>query len=169
MAILAENNAISIWNFYTTPMNRRIFSTLPLLLLLLVSCGKDAVTPPVTSEPALPSAPDELALYYLQSVEQGEVEGLDRAMYFSSEYDRKRYQGYFDRVKSLKEKGLRRELPSAGFQVSETAVNGDTAVVRLNGRNAFDKNTTVEVRLLSVNGKWKIDASYPLAQRKKKK
>ena len=149
-------------------MSRRIFAILP-LLLLLVSCGKDAAIPPVVPGPAFPYAPDELALYYLQSLEHGEVEGLDNAMHFPSEYDRERYKGYFDRVKSLKGKGLRRELPSAGFQVSETAVNGETAIVKLNGKNAFDRNTTVEVRLLNVNGKWKIDASYPLTHQKKKK
>lgn len=115
-----------------------------------------------------PLDPDSVALLFMEAIETGEVDGLEEYMHFSSKADKERYSNYFDRVNSFKARGAQSSCERAGFTAVSAEVNGDTAFVKVQGMSAFDKNTTVEMRLLRVGRHWKVDGSFPLTHLKKR-
>ena len=132
----------------------------------IVSCGDDAKQQQAPVEEYKKT--EEVALQFVKSIESGDVEGLEKSMCFPSDVEKERYKAYFKRVDSMKVMGYHTLSSAAAFEVVSASVSGDTACVKLKGKDAFDKNTEVDVRLFKVKGYWRVDGKFPLTHLKKK-
>lgn len=149
-------------------MNKIILASLCAIsfALSIVSCGDDTKQQSASVEEY--KNPEEVALQFIKSIESGDVDGLEKSMYFPSDVEKERYRAYFGRVDSMKRMGYHALSSVAAFEVASADVSGDTACVKLKGKDAFDKNTTVEVRLFKIEGYWRVDGNFPLTHLKKK-
>lgn len=111
--------------------------------------------------------PQDVALSFLKAEECGDVDELERSISFENRADESCYKAYLKRVKNLKGRGNYGMPVATGFVVQSTEVNGNKACVKLNGKNAFDKDRTVELQLLKVDGYWRVDGSSAVLHRMK--
>jgi hypothetical protein len=109
-------------------------------------------------------APEEVALCFLGAIETGDVKWLESHMFFSNAQEERRYADYFARVGEY----VKRDGATAGFELNSVDLLGDTAFVKVDGKDAFGKKSTVELRLVKSAGQWKVCGSFPLTELKKK-
>ena len=134
------------------------FFALVALLLAVVSCGGDEVRVDKTN-------PGDVAAQLFNSITSGNVEFVKENIHFDTKVDKQVFDKYLDMAVASEDYKERTANYKADYVVVSETVDADTAHVDLKGMSALGKMTTFNVRLLKVDGKWKVDGSQAVLHR----
>jgi hypothetical protein len=134
------------------------FFALVALLLAVVACGEDEVRVDKTN-------PGDVAAQLFNSITSGNVEFVKENIHFDTKVDKQVFDKYLDMAVASEDYKERTANYKADYVVVSETVDADTAHVDLKGMSALGKMTTFNVRLLKVDGKWKVDGSQAVLHR----
>ncbi len=134
---------------------KKILQLLP-ALAFLVACGG--------GEPLDNRQPAEVAMQVYAFIASGEAGVVKQDIYFPNDDEREVFERYLSIVEASG--GYKPGFSRVDYEFVSEEVSGDTAVVEFRGVNAFDKTSTVEVKLIKVDGAWKVDGSQAILHRK---
>lgn len=134
------------------------FFALVALLLAVVACGGDEVRVDKTN-------PGDVAAQLFNSITSGNVEFVKENIHFDTKVDKQVFDKYLDMAVASDDYKERTANYKADYVVVSETVDADTAYVDLKGMSALGKMTTFNVRLLKVDGKWKVDGSQAVLHR----
>ena len=134
------------------------FFALVALSLAVVACGGDEVLVDKTN-------PGDVAAQLFNSITSGNVEFVKENIHFDTKVDKQVFDKYLDMAVASEDYKERTANYKADYVVVSETVDADTAHVDLKGMSALGKMTTFNVRLLKVDGKWKVDGSQAVLHR----
>ena len=134
------------------------FFALMFLSLAIVACGGDEVSVDT-------SKPGDVAAQLFNSITSGDVEFVKENIHFDTKVDKQVFDKYLDMAVASEDYKERTANYKADYVVVSETVDADTAHVDLKGMSALGKMTTFNVRLLKVDGKWKVDGSQAVLHR----
>ena len=132
--------------------NLRYFFLLPAMVLAaLVSCNggnKIAV------------APSQVALELYNGLTSGNVEAVTGNIHFEDSLDYNLFRDYFKMAVASDDYKQRTKDFKSNYKVVSEKIDGDVAVVALEGVGPLGNNLKINVRLVAVNGSWKVDGNH---------
>ena len=127
-------------------------------MLAVVAYGGDEVRVDKTN-------PGDVAAQLFNSITSGNVEFVKENIHFDTKVDKQVFDKYLDMAVASEDYKERTANYKADYVVVSETVDADTAHVDLKGMSALGKMTTFNVRLLKVDGKWKVDGSQAVLHR----
>ena len=117
-------------------------------ILFFVSCHKPS------------KLPSEVAIDLYTALTSGEVDVVKNNIYIADTIQRKAFDGYLDIVASSEQyrENIKDFVPS--YTVASETVEGDNAEVILVGKGPLGQKLRITVRLLLVDGEWKVDGQH---------
>ena len=134
------------------------FFALVALLLAVVAYGGDEVRVDKTN-------PGDVAAQLFNSITSGNVEFVKENIHFDTKVDKQVFDKYLDMAVASEDYKERTAGYVADYAIVSETIDADTAHVDLKGMSALGKMTTFNVRLLKVDGKWKVDGSQAVLHR----
>ena len=134
------------------------FFALMSLSLAIVACGGDEVSVDT-------SKPGDVAAQLFNSITSGDVKFVKDNIHFYSENEKEVFDRYLDMAVASEDYKERTAGYVADYAIVSETIDADTAYVDLKGMSALGKMTTFNVRLIKVDGKWKVDGSQAVLHR----
>ena len=130
-------------------MKKIISAVAAALLLIVVSCG---------SEPA--KSPGEVAIELYTALTSGEADGVKNNIYIADSIQRNVFMSYIDiAFASEQYRDNVKDLEASYSAVDET-VNGNNVEVTLVGVGPLNQKLRITVKLLKIDGEWKVDGDH---------
>ena len=121
----------------------------------LFSCGN--VNTNVNGEAEAPSV---VALTLYRGLTSGDVEGVTGNIYFSDSIAAAVFSDYFKMAVASNDYKQRTKGFVPNYKVTSEKINGDKAFVVLEGVGPLGNMLKIDVKLLLVDGYWKVDGEH---------
>ena len=131
------------------------FLFVAMFALSLLSCGNGGSSANGNSK-----SPSAVALTLYKGLTSGDVKGVTENIYFAKKSDYKVFCDYFNMAVASSDYKQRTEGFTPDYKVTAEKVDGDKAFVVLEGRGPLGNMLKIDVKLLSVDGKWKVDGDH---------
>ena len=106
-----------------------------------------------------PSQPEEVAVRLLNALTSGDMSYVKENLYFSNRTDHDAMCDYLDLVVKSVDYKARVAGFKADYRVVRATRAGNEAWVELRGVSALDRDVTLALRLLFIDGKWVVDGN----------
>ena len=126
--------------------------------LVMAACGGE-------KEPVDTRKPGDVAVQLFNSITSGDTWFVKSNIHFNSQVEKEVFDEYLDMAVASDDYRERTAGYRADYKVVSEEVDADTAHVSLKGMSALGKMTTFNVRLIKVNGLWKVDGSQAVLHR----
>lgn len=137
----------------------RMFAVMA-LLSAMTACGGDTA-------PSDTRKPGDVAVQLFNSITSGDVQFVKENIHFDSEVEKSVFDDYLDMAVASDDYKERTAGYTADYVVVSDTITADTAFVKLKGMTALGKMTTFNVRLVRIDGDWKVDGSQAVLHRQK--
>lgn len=131
------------------------FLYVAMFALSLLSCGNGNNSANGDSE-----SPSAVALTLYKGLTSGDVKGVTENIYFAQKSDYKVFCDYFNMAVASDDYKQRTEGFTPDYKVTTEKVDGDKAFVVLEGRGPLGNMLKIDVKLVSVDGQWKVDGDH---------
>lgn len=121
-------------------------------LFSLLGCGKSAVT--------VANNPGETAVLLFSSITSGNAQVIKDNIYISDEVQRDVFNEWVDMMVASQQYKESTKGYNPSYSVVEEKIDGETAEVLLAGKNPAGQNVQIKVKLLVVDGRWKVDGDH---------
>ena len=115
-------------------------------LLMLAACG---TTPP-----------DEVAVKLHNAITSGDMSYVKENIYFPDTIDYAVFCDYLDMAASSPQYKRMTAGYTADYRAESTDINGDEAFVTLRGKSPLKEDMVISVRLVRIEGRWKVDGNH---------
>ncbi len=115
-------------------------------LLMLAACG---TTPP-----------DEVAVKLHNAITSGDMSYVKENIYFPDTIDYAVFCDYLDMAAASPQYKRMTAGYTADYRAESTDINGDEAFVTLRGKSALKEDMVISVRLVRIEGRWKVDGNH---------
>lgn len=126
-----------------------------LLAVLAAACSKPAPTPP-----------DEVAVKFYNSLTSGDMTFAKKHLHFPNPVDYEVFCEYLDMAVRSDEYWDRTEGYKADYSVVSSKIYGEEAFVELLGKTPLNGEAKMTVRLLFIDGMWKVDGNHGVLHRR---
>jgi hypothetical protein len=123
--------------------------------LFFSSCGN--VGSGVNSDAEAPSA---VALTLYKGLTSGDVKGVTENIYFALKSDYNIFCDYFNMAVASSDYKQRTEGFTPDYKVTSEKIDGEKALVVLEGRGPLGNMLKIDVKMLLVDGRWKVDGDH---------
>ncbi len=133
-------------------MNKSLILSLILSVLFFSACN--------TPE----KSPGEVAVELYTALTSGDAQAVKDNMFISDSIYRNSFFAYLDIAVASEQYKQNTANFKAAYVVSEEDVNGDEATVVLTGKGPLGQNVRITVKLLLIDGAWKVDGEHGVWQ-----
>ncbi len=106
-------------------------------------------------------SPGEVAVKLYTALTDGEsMQYVKDNIYFSDSARHKTFSGYLDIVAASPQYKKNIQKAKVNYSVAEEDIDGDVANVVLVGVGPLGQNVRITVRLLKIDGAWKVDGNH---------
>ena len=137
----------------------RLFAVV-LLLSAMAACGGGGTT-------ADTRKPGDVAAQLFNSITSGDVQFVKENIHFDSDVEKSVFDDYLDMAVASDDYKERTAGYTADYIIVSEEIDVDTAYVDLKGMTALGKMATFNVRLVRIEGMWKVDGSQAVLHREK--
>lgn len=130
------------------------------LVSAVAACGGE-------SAPAETVKPGEVAVQLFNAITSGDVQVVKDNIHFDSQIEKEVFDEYLDMAVASQDYKERTAGYTANYEIVSDTITADTAFVKLKGMTALGKMTTFNVRLVRIDGDWKVDGSQAVLHREK--
>lgn len=110
-------------------------------------------------------APGEVAVVLFNAITEGDADVVKKNIHFAYEGDYDVFSEYLDMAIKSEDFAQRTEGYKADYKVLSEVVTGDSAYVVLQGRTVLEQVSCFKVRMVRIDGKWKVDGDYSVFTR----
>lgn len=135
--------------------NIKSFLCVAIFALTLFSCANCGGSANGNSE-----SPSAVALTLYKGLTSGDVKGVTENICFAQQSDYKVFCDYFNMAVASNDYKQRTEGFIPDYKVTSEKINGDKAFVVLEGRGPLGNMLKIDVKLLLVDGQWKVDGDH---------
>lgn len=128
------------------------------ILKQLFLMGIAAVAVQCSTAPDVP--PGEVAIKVFNAITSGEAQVVKDYMYISDSIQRKSFEMYLDMAMSSQQYRDNTASFEENYTVAQETIDGDSAEVVLTGNNPLGQPVRLTVKLLIVDGEWKVDGDH---------
>lgn len=119
--------------------------------LFLMSCGN------TSSSDGTPSV---VALKLYKGLTSGDVKTVTENIHFVDSLDFRVFRDYFEMAVASNDYKQRTKEFKPDYKVTSEKIKGDNAFVVLEGKGPLGNMLKIDVKLISVNGVWKVDGNH---------
>lgn len=105
-------------------------------------------------------APSVVALTLYKGITSGDVKGVTENIYFVDSLDFNVFRDYFMMAVASDDYKERTKGFTPNYKVTSEKIDGDKAFVVLEGRGPLGNMLKIDVKLLLVDGRWKVDGNH---------
>ncbi len=106
------------------------------------------------------ASPDEVAVRLHNALTSGDMSYVKERIYFPDPIDYEVFCKYLDMAAASAQYKERTAGYEADYKALSTDINGDEAFVKLQGVSALNEKMLITVRLVLVDGMWKVDGNH---------
>ncbi|MBE6302799.1 MAG: DUF4878 domain-containing protein [Bacteroidales bacterium] len=110
-------------------------------------------------------APSVVALTLFKGLTSGDVKAVTENIYFVDSLDFNVFRDYFMMAVASDDYKERTEGFVPDYKVASEKIDGDKALVVLEGRGPLGNMLKIDVKLVSVDGRWKVDGDHGVFHR----
>ena len=107
-----------------------------------------------------PSSPADVAVRLHNALTSGDMSYVKEYIYFPNPVDHEVFCKYLDMAAASAQYKERTAGYEADYKALSTDINGDEAFVKLQGVSALNEKMLITVRLVLVDGVWKVDGNH---------
>ena len=104
--------------------------------------------------------PDEVAVKLHNAITSGDMSYVKENIYFPDAIDYTVFCEYLDMAAASAQYKRMTAGYKADYRAESTDINGDEAFVTLRGKSALGEDMIISVRLVRIDGCWKVDGNH---------
>ena len=105
-------------------------------------------------------SPSEVALKLYNGLTSGDVETVTENIFFEDSLDYNLFRDYFKMAVTSEDYKKRTEGYKPEYEVKSEDIDGDVAIVKLEGIGPLGNMLKIDVRLVAVGNRWKVDGNH---------
>lgn len=121
------------------------------IIILIASCKPDNNTA---------TTPGEVAVTLFTAITSGDVQYVKDNICFADSSTYAVFSDYLDIAVASEQYKKKTSASKAEYHVAEENIDGDVAMVVLSGITPLGQPTKITVKLLNVDGAWKVDGEH---------
>ena len=125
------------------------------LVAAVASCGGESTSEEIVK-------PGDVAVQLFNAITSGDVQVVKDNIHFDSQVEKEVFYAVASQDYKERTAGY-----TANYEIVSDTITADTAFVKLKGMTALGKMTTFNVRLVRIEGDWKVDGSQAVLHREK--
>lgn len=104
--------------------------------------------------------PSAVALKLYEGITSGNVKAVTENIYFIDTLDYRVFHDYFKIAVASNDYKQRTQGFKPNYKVTSEKISGDKAFVTLEGKGPLGNMLKIDVKLLSIDGRWKVDGNH---------
>jgi hypothetical protein len=106
------------------------------------------------------SSPSDIALTLYNGLTSGDVKAVTENIYFKEQLDYNVFRDYFQMAVSNADYKERTKNFTPNYKVTSEQIDGNEATVMLEGIGPLGNMLKITVKLLLIDGRWKVDGNH---------
>lgn len=106
------------------------------------------------------ASPSDIALTLYNGLTSGDVKAVTENIYFKEQLDYNVFRDYFQMAVSNADYKERTKNFTPNYKVTSEQIDGNEATVMLEGIGPLGNMLKITVKLLLIDGRWKVDGNH---------
>lgn len=126
-----------------------------LCLFVVVACNNEQ-----KNERKYAETPSEVAIKLYNGLTSGNVKAVTENIHFQDSLDYNVFRDYFEMAAASEDYKKRTKNFNADYKVVSEKINGEEALVGLEGIGPLGNMLKINVKLIMIGDKWKVDGNH---------